>query len=76
METDIDLMLNNGESCQEIVMELRKATGMKRKEFSEYFQIPYRTVQEWELGHRVMPDYVLRMMAYQLKAEGMLDSKQ
>ena len=26
------------------IRELRESTGMNRKEFCEYFQIPYRTV--------------------------------
>lgn len=51
------------------VRALRESTGMNRKEFCEYFGIPYRTMTEWELGHRKMPDYVLRMMAYQIKME-------
>lgn len=51
------------------VRELRNSTGMNRKEFCEYFGIPYRTVTEWERGTRKMPDYVLRMMAYQIKTE-------
>ncbi|NLG03373.1 MAG: helix-turn-helix domain-containing protein [Clostridia bacterium] len=51
------------------VRKLRESTGMNRKEFCAYFGIPYRTVTEWELGHRRLPDYVLRMMAYQVKME-------
>lgn len=51
------------------VRALRESTGMNRKEFCEYFGIPYRTMTEWELGHRKLPDYVLRMMAYQIKME-------
>ena len=51
------------------VRTLRESTGMNRKEFCEYFGIPYRTMTEWELGHRKLPDYVLRMMAYQIRME-------
>ena len=40
------------------IKELRESTGMNRKEFCEYFGIPYRTVTEWERGTRKMPDYV------------------
>ncbi len=32
--------------------ELRESTGLNRKEFCEKFEIPYRTMTEWELGHR------------------------
>lgn len=59
------------DSRQEL-LELRQSTGMNRREFAEYFGIPYRTVQEWELGHRKMPDYLLRLMAYKIRMEAML----
>ena len=54
---------------KDIVRELRESTGMNRREFSEYFGIPYRTIQDWELGQRKLPEYVLRMMAYVIKME-------
>lgn len=51
------------------LVELRSSTGMNRREFAEYFEIPYRTVQEWELGNRKMPEYLLRLMAYKIQIE-------
>ena len=51
------------------LLELRYRTGMNRREFAEYFEIPYRTVQEWELGNRKMPEYLLRLMAYKVRTE-------
>lgn len=51
------------------LIELRDSTGMSRKEFAEYFGIPYRTVQEWELGNRKMPQYLLRLMIYKIRIE-------
>ncbi len=56
---------------QKRIIELRKSTGMNRKEFCEYFGIPYRTVTEWERGTRKMPDYVLRLIEYQVRMEKM-----
>ena len=29
---------------------VRNMTGMNRKEFAEWLAIPYRTMQDWELG--------------------------
>ncbi len=52
-----------------VLVDLRKRTGMNRKEFAEYFEIPYRTVQEWELGNRRMPEYLLRLMKYKICIE-------
>ena len=59
------------------LVELRESTGMTRKEFCEYFEIPYRTVQDWELGNRKMPDYLLRLMEYKIRMEqGIKDGKE
>lgn len=51
------------------LIELRNSTGMNRREFAEYFEIPYRTIQEWELGNRRMPEYLLRLMIYKIRIE-------
>lgn len=40
------------------IKELRESTGMNRKEFCEYFEIPYRIVTEWESGTRKMPGFL------------------
>lgn len=51
------------------LLELRTSTGMTRREFAEYFEIPYRTMQEWELGNRKMPEYLFRLMTYKIRIE-------
>ena len=53
------------------IKKLRESTGMNRKEFCEYFGIPYRTVTEWERGTRKMPDYLLRLLAYKIEMENL-----
>ena len=55
--------------CKDKIKELREKTGMNRKEFCEYFQIPYRTVTEWERGNRHAPEYVLRLLEYYIRIE-------
>lgn len=54
---------------KEQLIELRKETGMNRKQFCEYFGIPYRTMTDWELGNRQMPEYLLRLMKYKVEME-------
>lgn len=61
---------------KDFLIELRKSTGMNRREFCEYFEIPYRTVTDWELGNRNMPDYLLRLMAYKVKMEKLAKAKE
>ena len=58
---------------REYLIVLRTDTGMTRREFCEYFEIPYRTLQDWELGNRKMPDYLLRLMAYKAKMEKLVE---
>ena len=57
------------------IVELRESTGMTRKEFCEYFQIPYRTVTEWERDNRHAPEYVLRLLEYYIRMEGLIKDK-
>ena len=40
---------------QQVLKQLRQQMGMNRREFCETFDIPYRTVTEWELGNRNAP---------------------
>ena len=58
--------------------ELREQSGMSRTRFAEYFEIPYRTVQSWELHGiskegRQCPEYLLKLMEYKLKKEGLIE---
>ena len=57
------------------LIELRKSTGMNKRQFSEYFGIPYRTFQDWELGNRRVPEYLFRLMAYTVRMEGLVEEK-
>ena len=57
--------------CKTKIKELRESTGMNRKEFCDYFQIPYRTVTAWERDRLHAPDYVLRLLEYYIRMEGL-----
>ena len=48
---------------------IREKSGMTRTDFSAWLGIPYRTMQEWELGRRTMPEYVLSLIAYKVMNE-------
>lgn len=49
------------------IRDLRNETGLNRREFAEHFGIPLRTVEDWEAGRRKPPEYVPRLLAYQIK---------
>ena len=59
--------------AREELRKLRESTGMNRKEFCEYFEIPYMTETDWELGNRRVPPYLLRLMAYKIQMEKLAD---
>ena len=60
--------------CKTKIKELREMTGMNRKDFCKFFHIPYRTVTEWELDNRHAPEYVLRLLEYYIRNEGLIKS--
>lgn len=57
------------------IKELREKMGMNRREFCDYYGIPYRTVQDWELEKRELPEYLLRLMKYRAEMEDMIKNK-
>lgn len=54
------------------IKEMRCASNMNIKQFSEYFGIPYRTIQNWDLQLRPCPEYLLELMEYKLRNEGII----
>ena len=61
--------------AREELKKLRESTGMNRKEFCEYFEIPYMTETDWELGNRRVLQYLLRLMAYKIEIEKLANKK-
>jgi len=59
----------------ETLKKVRESVGMNRTQFSEYMEIPLRTLEEWEAGRRKMPDYLLRLIVYYTKTEMLLRQK-
>ena len=54
------------------IKELRQAAGMSRKEFSEYFNIPYRTIEDWEAGKRKCPAYLVELIEWKLELQQLI----
>ena len=52
-----------------LIRGIRAEAGMSRNEFCDWLGIPYRTLQEWELGDRNMPEYVRDLIAYKVVME-------
>ena len=49
------------------IKELRQQTGLSQSAFAKYFEIPLRTVQDWEQDKRKPPEYLVKLMAEKLK---------
>ena len=58
------------------IKELRESTGMSRKDFSEHTWIPVRTLEDWEAGRRTPPEYIPRLIEYQLKYEELMKGRE
>lgn len=56
-------------SSSAIIKELRSSVGMNQREFAEHVGISVRTIQDWETGRRVPPDYIPRLLRYLLAYE-------
>ena len=76
MSTTMAIFMGESSALQiETLKNIRTDLGLNRKQFSEYMDIPIRTLEEWEAGRRKMPDYVLRLILYYSKMEKILDDR-
>ena len=66
---DLDLKLDGIANGLLVEQTDKKKADADKKEFAEYFGIPYRTLQDWELGNTQAPEYVLRLIAYKVQME-------
>lgn len=41
---------------------IRKMLGISRAEFSRRYDIPIRTLENWDAGKRLPPDYVIKLL--------------
>ena len=71
---DVEVTKNNDDAVKRI-KKLRKGMGMTQREFSEYFEVSKRSVEEWERGGRRIPMYLLKLMEYKAKNEGLYKNK-
>ena len=51
------------------IREMRMELGDTQTEFAERYQIPFRTIQNWENGVRRPPEYVLKLLEKQVKKD-------
>ena len=52
----------NDMTPSEQIKAIRAKTGLSQVKFAAQFGIPTRTLEHWESGTRVPPDYVLKLL--------------
>lgn len=55
------------------IKDLRAKTGLSQSKFAALVGIPLNTLQNWEQGSRKPPEYVISLIEYKLKKEGLID---
>ena len=54
------------------IKELRTACGMTQQAFADYLHIPKRSIENWENGTYKPADYLLKLIEYKLRTEGLI----
>ena len=51
------------------IRDMRKQLGDTQSEFAKRYNIPFRTVQNWETGMRKPPEYILELLKARIKED-------
>ena len=51
------------------VREMRSKLGITQGEFAARYNIPFRTIQNWETGSRKPPEYIINLLERQVKED-------
>ncbi len=49
------------------MLEIRQLTGLSQRAFAKQYGIPYRTIQDWELGKHTPPSYLLPLLEHAVR---------
>lgn len=52
-----------------MIKELRELTGLSQQAFSDKYEIPKRTIEDWEGGRRKPPEYVVKLLERVVKED-------
>lgn len=74
MPTALDILLDklHAEPEQPTIKSFVIASGLSQRAFAEALGIPLRTIENWCSGARKCPDYVVNLVEYKLKGEGII----
>ena len=49
------------------IKEIRALTGLSQANFGKKYNIPLRTIQDWEAGKRKPPIYVVELLEFKVR---------
>ena len=49
------------------IREMRQILGDTQKEFATRYNIPFRTIQNWETGKRMPPEYIINLLSQRVR---------
>ena len=58
------------------IKEIRALTGLSQAKFSEKYEIPKRTIENWEGEQREPPAYVIKLLERVVKEDFPIEQKQ
>ena len=56
-------------TAAESICNLRSLTGLSQQAFSDKYEIPKRTIEDWERGRRKPPEYVVKLLERVVKGD-------
>ena len=54
------------------IAEIKAASGFTQRQLSDHLGIPLRTIEDWLSGKRSCPPYVLSLIEFRLRSEGVI----
>ena len=51
------------------IKELRTFAGLTQQQFSDFYEIPKRSIENWESGQRNPPPYLLKLLERVVKED-------
>ncbi len=57
------------------IKEMRKITGLSQVKFSKKYNVPVRTLQDWEAGKSSPPSYVIELLEFKIMQDFQKENK-
>lgn len=78
IETDniVKILYKVYELYNSSIREMRESIGLSRDRFSSIYNIPGRTLQDWEYSKNKMPEYTKCLIAYTIFQEELFDDQE